>query len=869
MRVPWLAIWTALLVALIGALPSPCDAEQGAFKPAIAAIHLDRTEIWPGGTIWTTYTFTNLGESPSTGQLTILVHPRLAGEPEEKRRMFGADFQPTIPTTLWRTHAAISESRPICIPQDTPEGEYQLLIGLYSEEGGRLPLANTGLGERETRYEVARLKVTKTPLRPVPFDRRFLSIRDAPPPAAATGPETTISNERLAVRLDALAPIVRSIRHSSTGEEFLGSPHAIPPEIVICDKKSGWAYRSSLDADVGAKWETDRKADNATYKGVLDVDGRRAASLEMSFRLAEDSLVVKLDNVQEAEGFDVVEAFFRQMVSVPEAQGGTLLIPADCGREIPAKDALSTAREFGLGWFDTFLCAAVYRDQGKALALVRPAGIEDHILAWVAPPHRGLGKSASLGIRLVRRLRATPKAAQFVAQESPEVAVRFVGDLDGDGRADWVDAAKCMRKAFTFKPNPLYLQSTVFKIGCQSRPWQKEVTTFSDALSLVRRIRNLTDGLPQVAYLVGWQHNGHDTGYPDVSVVNPRLGTHADLMRLMEEAAKLDSIVSFHDNYDDAYMDSPQWDPATIAIDTNGELMKGGAWADGTRQSYIISQAKYLPKAIERTRFVVNQYHIKRTYHIDVLSSVPIRHDFDPKSPHGAQEDLDAKLAIMKEFNRLGVDVTSESVTEPFVGPATRIRHIPRGPVIWVPGERRVPFVPFIIHGHIVYGGGQAGVGGAREALLYGQTYSADFSKRTPDPTILGLIYLLDLPVKALGVMEMARYERDGAVARVRYDDRTFVEADEAKDRYRVVVAGQTIAEDYASFVEVKPGRVLAYRKEKGTLSFELPPSLRGGPVAVVPLTPGGPADPIPFDLRDNRISFPAEPDRAYRISKP
>ncbi len=44
---------------------------------------------------------------------------------------------------------------------------------------------------------------------------------------------------------------------------------------------------------------------------------------------------------------------------------------------------------------------------------------------------------------------------------------------------------------------------------------------------------------------------------------------------------------SYHDNFDDAYRDSPRWDESLIARDSQGGLQQGGVWAGG--QSYIIA----------------------------------------------------------------------------------------------------------------------------------------------------------------------------------------------------------------------------------------------------------------------------------------
>jgi hypothetical protein len=50
----------------------------------------------------------------------------------------------------------------------------------------------------------------------------------------------------------------------------------------------------------------------------------------------------------------------------------------------------------------------------------------------------------------------------------------------------------------------------------------KVYLTFEQALDVIRKLDNVTLGVPKVIYLVGWQFTGHDSGYPSWSVVNEK-----------------------------------------------------------------------------------------------------------------------------------------------------------------------------------------------------------------------------------------------------------------------------------------------------------------------------------------------------------
>ena len=101
---------------------------------------------------------------------------------------------------------------------------------------------------------------------------------------------------------------------------------------------------------------------------------------------------------------------------------------------------------------------------------------------------------------------------------------------------------------------------------------------FAQTLDVIKRLDNLTCGIPKILYLVGWEHNY--TMFPDWSAVNPRLkrdedATAGDSLRLlMAEGFKYHTTVSFHINMLDAYADSPLWN-TYLQNNVSGER---GAW---------------------------------------------------------------------------------------------------------------------------------------------------------------------------------------------------------------------------------------------------------------------------------------------------
>lgn len=89
--------------------------------------------------------------------------------------------------------------------------------------------------------------------------------------------------------------------------------------------------------------------------------------------------------------------------------------------------------------------------------------------------------------------------------------------------------------------------------------------TFSDVLSVIKGLDNLSRGVPKIVYLVGWQYEGHDCKYPAFHQFNEALKRPEDATArdsynwLREEAKKYNTTVSVHVLLMDAYTDSPLW----------------------------------------------------------------------------------------------------------------------------------------------------------------------------------------------------------------------------------------------------------------------------------------------------------------------
>jgi hypothetical protein len=137
-----------------------------------------------------------------------------------------------------------------------------------------------------------------------------------------------------------------------------------------------------------------------------------------------------------------------------------------------------------------------------------------------------------------------------------------------------------------------YDQILVYKIPvdyCPASPMS--ALNAAQTLDVIRRVDNLTRGVPKIVYLVGWQYRGHDTGYPALDKVNDRLKRPEDasaldsLRWLMREGPNYHTLVSLHINFSDCYLDDnalgPYYKERDIIVrNGDGTHRQGYTWCD-------------------------------------------------------------------------------------------------------------------------------------------------------------------------------------------------------------------------------------------------------------------------------------------------
>jgi Endo-alpha-N-acetylgalactosaminidase len=194
------------------------------------------------------------------------------------------------------------------------------------------------------------------------------------------------------------------------------------------------------------------------------------------------------------------------------------------------------------------------------------------------------------------------------------------------------------------------------------------VCTYKSLRKFIRELDIQTKGIPKILYLVGWQYEGHDTGYPAFFQVNPRLAEEgedsAELLReIMVESAVYNTTISLHINMTDAYPGNPLWKEYIgedlISKRWSGRYLVTGCWYG--RKAYQICYTREWEsgRAVDRINKLMDLLPLEKagTVHIDAFFCRPSRF-------HGisVEQEQAARRKIIRYWRSLGVDVTSEFI---------------------------------------------------------------------------------------------------------------------------------------------------------------------------------------------------------------
>jgi hypothetical protein len=245
--------------------------------------------------------------------------------------------------------------------------------------------------------------------------------------------------------------------------------------------------------------------------------------------------------------------------------------------------------------------------------------------------------------------------------------VVFLQDTNGDGKADECDYQLAVNRGLP-APDAQYGSAIWYKIFCGMEG--KVETSYAQCLEIIRRVHEWSGGLPQIAYLVGWQYDGHDSGYPAMDRLNQRLGSREELLELFRVAREqYDCTVSVHANLDDSYREHPQWDESVIGRDVDGSLMRWEMF--NGKQSYHISHTKDVESGsvFRRLDEMLALLPLQSTIHIDAFRTTNASWEEDGFLGE-AEELYCGMLPILAYLKGRGLDISTEGLNGMRIEPA-------------------------------------------------------------------------------------------------------------------------------------------------------------------------------------------------------
>lgn len=564
---------------------------------------------------------------------------------------------------------------------------------------------------------------------------------------------------------------------------------------------------------------------------VLQGEAEKQIRLEIHAVVSQAKATFSLRVLSEAEGFYLVTVRLEGLAAVeagdPQAR---VALPMHGGRLIDPAHVADGAIDHGYNWIrDSFgSCALAYTD--GLTAVVRVHAMDDQLTSRVGDGENA--RYAQLGAvwryrytqldvsyRRAKRVEDTdcdnlqsyPVAQHFSIGTPGEITVELLQGPAMPVESGWVPGARHVFASLPNKPCDMYRGHMVYKVFVGS-PADGLRTSYAQAAEILRQVHARTGGAQQILYIVGFQNEGHDDRYPDVFTPNTVPGSETALHALIDEALALGSIVSFHDNYDDAYMESATFDEDIIARDNQGHLLRGGVW--NGKQAYWISLPQYAgPRSEVRiTRTLARYPFLCRTYHLDVLTASVFRVDFRQDAPAGKQADLQARKRLLRQFAVHGLDVSSEACGLPFVGAISYFWHMQRIPRCVYEGDRRIPMIPFLAHGKADYAGTHTDhPSEILDGLLYGGFFCNDITADTPIKTLTDAYFMLQAPLDALRDEAAVSYAEEGGWKQVTYESGASVAVNFETLECRVDIESRRWIENGTAMIPQADGSTLLY----------------------------------------------------------
>lgn len=704
------------LACAIFCLLSPSLFAEDAFEPALASFSISPAIVPPSAHVRCDFTFTNQGDGPAAMEEKIFLHFIDPSVPD--RILWQADHVSPVATLFW-ANGEIIEDGPIYvdIPDNTPDGEYGVRVGLW----------NPGSGERSldkilpVTVIVDRSAPVDPPEQVEPLDENEESRRNrAMTNRFQSGEIVRLENSSTVLQLKPKEGLFCLI-HSEIGELWQSLP------------------QSQCFGHVRASSQAERIHLPLNDLSVVKANGRECVLAKNHDGVPVVELTFKLEDAESAVtvswkpglNWTIDRIEFDAMVWTTETLGGGVIIPRLMGQFFPVDAAHEFRQVYKTydGWDGLHIPTSAIQRTGSAAILswdspdvsvlcqLQPAGDE------LVPGNRllSIGLQCESSARCFRIDLASGHSYVDVAQTYRDRARQHGNLIPWKKRSGYRRIAEKLFGAAEFKP---------FVLVRQARTGNGETTfnastyyTSGDCLALLRHLKNDLELKKVLFVLAGWIHRGYDNQHPDILPAAPEIGGDDGVRCISDLARSCGYLFGLHDNYQDMYEDAPSWNPAMIMKTWDGQGKRGGVWAGG--QAWLIASNWGLELAKRNLPEVKSRYN-PNAYFIDTTFAAPLYESFDPDSPLTRIGDLKYKHELFKYTSRMFGVSGSETGTEfgvpvchyfeGILSGAPLVKNYPE------PGAEIIPFFSLVFHDCIAmytHQGDRTGIGDAKKVLKH------------------------------------------------------------------------------------------------------------------------------------------------------
>jgi hypothetical protein len=656
----------------------------------------------------------------------------------------------------------------------------------------------------------------------------------------------TLQNDTVQVYLDAAWPRIAAMGRGVDGPQARGVLAGCPPEQPF-----------SLELN-GALFTGDQLTCVASPDGETAADYRvevaeLGLTLHFRFALAGETLRLTLPEVREAGAFRLETLYIpeHRLISGLAAQGDRFYRYGH--RRITWSRHWCPGNGEVQPWEDIGAVADAVAERGHretrhacvwnatTCAAIRASIYIDPLVSAIdgrgSTVQGRAGRVSLWAGRYAYRLRGTLAEPFFV-----EIAL--LGDYDGSGEINYCDAANWEGdRRLERNPTDYYHETLTYKIYLDDQMRPEPLRTFANCLEVIRTIHAVSGGLKQIVYLVGWQYTGHDSGFPEPTYINPRVGGPDGLRELVEAARAYNAIISVHSNLDDSYEHYPGHNPELLSRDPDGKLY---LWFNNDHfnglKVYSINhtlqvETGYIHRQLEQHLALLNP-----TYSIHFDAHRTYNETWLPDGTHiDAECEMQRGLIPIKRlFAEHGLDITTE-------GGEHGLIHLYRW--VWIMPDWHFGYLRAMSHGRVRF---YHRPGYIRDAL------GRAFIWEETDPVSFAAIghnffsqwmYAELLHRKRMVAYRVGQWDEE---AEAWYADETYVSTGRTPRTLYARYEGIDIARGQNRFLPWREDTIYVYSPEGGIQTWTLPPEWGGQSVRASQIIESG-ETPLPAPQMEGR----------------